>query len=75
MATVKDGEYFVIGGLTQENSLTTHIRVGGLGDIPIVGEFFKHNDRTSSKTVLYIIVTPHIVRGDESPAAEAETRK
>ena len=75
MATVKDGEYFVIGGLTQENSLTTHIRVGGLGDIPLLGAFFKHNDKTSSKTVLYIIVTPHIVRGGESAAAEAETRK
>ena len=75
MATVKDGDYFVIGGLTQENSLTTHIRVGGLGDIPILGEFFKHNDKTSSKTVLYIIVTPHIVRGDESAAARAETLK
>lgn len=74
-ATVKDGDYFIIGGLTQENSLTTHIRVGGLGDIPVLGEFFKHNDKSSSKTVLYIIVTPHIVRGDESSAAEAETRK
>ena len=74
-ATVKDGEYFVIGGLTQENSLNTRIRVGGLGDIPILGEFFRHNDKTSSKTVLYIIVTPHIVRGDESAAARAETER
>ncbi len=74
-ATVKDGEFFVIGGLTQENSLTTHMRVGGLGDIPILGEAFKHNDKSSSKTVLYIIVTPHIVRGDESAAARAETLK
>ena len=74
-ATVKDGEYFVIGGLTQENSLTTKIKVGGLGDIPIVGEAFKHNDKSSSKTVLYIIVTPHIGRGDESAAAKAETQK
>jgi len=72
---VKDGDFFVIGGLTQENSLTTRIRVGGLGDIPLIGEAFKHSDKTSSKTVLYIIVTPHIVRGDESAAAKAETEK
>jgi len=74
-ATVKDGDFFVIGGLTQENRLTTRTRVGGLGDVPVVGELFKHHDETSSKTELYIVVTPHIVRRDESAAAEAQTRK
>ena len=37
-ASVRDGETFVIGGLTQDNSLTTKSKVPLLGDIPLVGE-------------------------------------
>ena len=61
-ASVRDGETFVIGGLTQDNRLTTRSRVPVLGDIPLVGELFKVQRATSSKTELYIVITPHIVR-------------
>ena len=60
-ATVRDGDSFVIGGLTQDETISTKSKVPILGDIPILGLPF-HNDRTTrSKTELYIIVTPHIV--------------
>ncbi len=61
-ASVRDGETFVIGGLTQENALTTKSRVPLLGDVPIVGNLFRVNRSTRSKTELYIIITPRIVR-------------
>lgn len=61
-ASVRDGETFVIGGLTQENNLTTKSRVPLLGSIPIVGNLFKLEQSTRSKTELYIVITPHIVR-------------
>lgn len=61
-ASVRDGETFVIGGLTQENNLRSNSRVPVLGDIPIVGEAFKLRRSTRSKTELYIVITPHIVR-------------
>lgn len=61
-ASVRDGETFVIGGLTQENVLTTNSKVPLLGDIPLVGELFKYRQSTSSKTELYIVITPYIVR-------------
>ncbi|MBS3931479.1 MAG: hypothetical protein KGZ65_09605 [Sphingomonadales bacterium] len=60
--TVRDGETFVIGGLTQENVLTRKSKVPGLGDIPLVGNLFKVERSTKSKTELYIVITPHIVR-------------
>ena len=72
-ATVKDGDYFVIGGLTQDNHLTTRTHTPFLGDAPLLGGLFKLHQETHSKTELYIVVTPHIVRGDESDAARAET--
>ena len=61
-ASVRDGETFVIGGLTQENNLTTKSKVPLLGDVPIVGNLFKLEKSTRSKTELYIVITPHIVR-------------
>jgi general secretion pathway protein D len=60
--TVRDGETFVIGGLTQENVLKRKSKVPGLGDIPLLGNLFKVERSTKSKTELYIVITPHIVR-------------
>lgn len=61
-ASVRDGETFVIGGLTQENSLDTKSKVPVLGDVPLVGNLFRVNRATSTKTELYIVITPHVVR-------------
>jgi general secretion pathway protein D len=60
-ATVRDGDSFVIGGLSQEDVINTHSKVPVLGDIPILGQAFRKDSRTNSKTELYIVVTPHIV--------------
>lgn len=61
-ASVRDGETFVIGGLTQENSLSTKSKVPILGDIPLLGQAFRNTRSTRSKTELYIVITPYIVR-------------
>ena len=61
-ASVRDGETFVIGGLTQDNVLTTKGRIPILGDIPIAGNLFRFERSTRSKTELYIVITPRIVR-------------
>ena len=60
-ATVKDGDSFVIGGLSQEDVINTHSKIPLLGDIPILGQAFRKDSKTESKTELYIVVTPHIV--------------
>jgi general secretion pathway protein D len=59
---VRDGETFVIGGLTQDNEIVFKGSVPGLGNIPIAGDLFHLEKSTLSKTDLYIVVTPHIVR-------------
>jgi general secretion pathway protein D len=60
-ATVRDGDSFVIGGLTQEENTTTKTKVPLLGDLPLVGQAFRTDRSTKSKTELYIVVTPRIV--------------
>jgi general secretion pathway protein D len=65
-ATVRDGESFIIGGLSQEDVISTKTKVPLLGDIPLVGQAFRTNRHTEAKTELYIVVTPHIIhRVDE----------
>ena len=61
-ASVRDGETFVIGGLTQENEINSEFKVPILGDIPLIGELFSLEKSTTAKTELYIVITPHIVR-------------
>jgi general secretion pathway protein D len=61
-ATVRDGDSFVIGGLIQDENLTSRSKVPLLGDIPLLGQAFRTDKQTRTKTELYIIVTPHVVR-------------
>jgi general secretion pathway protein D len=60
-ATVRDGDSFVIGGLSQDENITNKSKVPILGDIPLLGQAFRKDSNTRSKTELYIVVTPHIV--------------
>ena len=60
-ATVRDGDSFVIGGLTQDENITNKSKIPVLGDIPLVGQAFRTDRNTRSRTELYIIVTPRIV--------------
>jgi len=58
---VRDGDSFVIGGLSQDSMINTKSKVPLLGDIPVLGQAFRTDRSTRSKTELYIVVTPHIV--------------
>jgi len=71
-ATVRDGETFVIGGLSQDSDLRQDSAVPGLGSLPLAGGLFHYRSGTKAKTELYIVVTPHIVDSTK-PASGAET--
>jgi general secretion pathway protein D len=60
-ATVRDGDSFIIGGLTQDENTSTKTKVPLLGDIPLIGHAFRTDRGTKIKTELYIVVTPRIV--------------
>ena len=75
-ATVRDGETFVIGGLTQESNIDNRSHVPILGDVPLAGQLFNLRTGTRARTELYIVVTPHIVRaGDGTADIPAEALK
>jgi general secretion pathway protein D len=66
---IKDGQTMVIGGLIDEIKKDTVYKVPILGDIPIVGYFFKSKTQKLDKKNLYIFITPHII---ENPAEARE---
>ena len=75
-ASVRDGETFVIGGLTQENVLVNKSKIPLLGDIPLLGNLFSTERSTSTTTELYIVITPRIVRHrrfENQPPSMAES--
>ncbi len=57
-----DGQTVVIGGLMQKTKAETDSKIPVLGDIPLLGNLFKHKVKSDSKTELLIFLTPHIVR-------------
>lgn len=62
---IKDGETLVLGGLIREIENQTVSKVPILGDIPILGLFFKNQKRAIEKTELVITITPRIIKDTE----------
>lgn len=70
--SIGDGESFVISGLISKSMTTNADKFPGLGDLPIIGAFFRDSNLNSQDRELLMIVTPHLVR---PIAANAETPK
>jgi general secretion pathway protein D len=66
---VKDRETMVIGGLIRDNVTSSTMKVPLLGDIPILGWFFKYKTSKVEKTNLMIFITPYIIKTAEESAA------
>jgi len=56
-----DGESFLIGGLIDRETISNVSKVPLLGDLPIIGAFFKQLSYSQNDKELVIIVTPHLV--------------
>lgn len=57
-----DGETFVISGLVSRETSSTVDKFPVLGDIPILGAFFRSNRFNRDDKELIMIATPHLVR-------------
>ncbi len=70
--TVKDGQTVAIGGLISDTVNESESKVPFLGDVPVIGHFFKSTSKTKDKINLLIFLTPHIIK-DEIDAAAVST--
>ena len=62
MVELADGESFVIGGLVSRSTSSSVNKVPLLGDLPILGPFFKNLNYSQDEKELVIIVTPRLVQ-------------
>jgi pilus assembly protein CpaC len=64
---MKSGQYLAIAGL-MDNRLSDNVtKLPILGDIPILGQFFRSKDARQSRTELMVLVTPRLVLPADKP--------
>ena len=61
---VSNGMTMVIGGLLNSEDTKTVSKIPLLGNIPILGEFFKYTSTSRDKRELIILITPYLVGED-----------
>lgn len=71
---VDEGQIVVLGGLIQDTVSTGEDKVPVLGDIPWLGNFFRHETRRGSKTNLMIFIRPYVLRTAAAPNGLTEDR-
>lgn len=71
---VDDGEIVALGGLLDQSDRNTVSKVPLLGDIPIIGELFRHRSRSRDKTNLMVFIRPTIVRSTADAQAMSAGR-
>jgi pilus assembly protein CpaC len=59
---LKDGQSFLLAGLLYSTTSINETKFPGLGDLPIIGNFFRYSSNTREKQELVIVATPHIVQ-------------
>lgn len=56
-----DGQSFVLAGLMYSSSGNVEDRVPGIGELPIIGSFFKRTQNSRERQELIIVATPRLV--------------
>lgn len=68
---VRSGATMAIGGLLNSEDSKTISKIPLLGDLPIIGQFFRHTSKTRDNRELLILITPTLVSEDtEQPMSQ-----
>ena len=62
---VEDEQFVVLGGLIQDQDLIGESKVPILGDIPVMGNLFKYENKVRRKTNLFVFLRPVVIRSEE----------
>lgn len=66
---LQDGQSFVIAGLMDNRVTDIYNKIPGLGDIPILGNFFKSKSTQKSNSELMVLCTVHRISPTTEPPA------
>jgi general secretion pathway protein D len=65
----------IIGGLLENAKAESESKIPLVGDIPLIGNFFKHKIKTDARTELLIFLTPYIIQAPTEMAALSEKER
>jgi len=71
----QDGQVVIIGGLMQNSTTTDEAGVPLLGDLPVIGNLFKHKRKAYKKSELVILLRPVIVKDNSQWSAKLQKIK
>jgi general secretion pathway protein D len=58
---VQDGQTLMLGGMLFQEDSRIKRKIPLLGDLPLLGGLFRHNQNTAANSELLIFVTPHVI--------------
>lgn len=62
----QDGQIVAIGGLMKQATSGDRSQIPGAGDIPVLGNLFRNNNRSTVKRELVILLKPTVIQGDNN---------
>jgi pilus assembly protein CpaC len=72
---LQDGQSFVIAGLMDNRVTDIYNKIPGLGDIPILGNFFRSKSLQKSNSELMVLCTVHRISANAEPPAPPKNPK
>ena len=72
---VRDGQTIALGGFIRESNDLIRSRIPLLGRIPGLGVLFGSTSRSTSRTELIVLITPHVIRTTEDADLATEELK
>lgn len=64
---LREGQTLAISGLVNNETVKSVAKIPILGDIPILGAFFRSTDAQQNRSELLVTVTPYIVQPSDTP--------
>ena len=72
--SVDDQQIVVLGGLIQDSQTNGTDKLPVAGDIPVLGQLFRYDQRQRTKTNLLVFIKPTVVRTDSQGRALTSER-
>jgi pilus assembly protein CpaC len=63
---LKEGQYLALAGLIDNSTIENVSKIPILGDIPILGQFFRSTQTRARQTELLVFVTPKLIRASDT---------
>ena len=69
---IKNGQTIMLGGILSQKDQTIQRKLPLLGDIPLIGGLFGHEETTASNNELIVFITPYVVDELDNMLPEAQ---